>query len=78
MLLYPAHKSVECWSGARWGGMLSIRECTKGRYVIIPRIQICKVLEGMQDGEECYYTPNANMYNVGGDARCKMGRHAKH
>ena len=38
---------------ARWGGMHSIWECVKGRYVIIPRARICKVLEGMQDGEVC-------------------------
>ena len=30
--------------------MLSIRECRKGRYVIIPRTQICILLKGMQDG----------------------------
>ena len=30
--------------------MLSMRECKKGRYVIIPRTQICILLEGMQDG----------------------------
>ena len=56
--------------------MLSIRECIKGRYVIIPRIQICKVLERMQDGEVqhlgvyngdvCYYTSQTNMYSIGG------------
>ena len=53
MLLFPAHKYVKWWGGARGGGMLSIRECRKGRYVIIPCIQICKVLERMQDGEVC-------------------------
>ena len=36
--------------------MLSIRECIKGKYVIIPRTEICKVLEGMQDGEVCLST----------------------
>ena len=51
MLLYLARNYVKCWWGARWGGMLSIRECIEGRYVIIPRTQICKVLEGMQHGE---------------------------
>ena len=53
MLSYSAHKYVKCWKGARWGGMLSIRECRKGRYVIIPRTQICIVLEGMQDEDVC-------------------------
>ena len=53
MLLYPALKYVKCWRGAGWVGMLSIRECIQGRYVIIPRTQICKVLEGVQDGEVC-------------------------
>ena len=33
--------------------MPSIWECRKGRYVSIPRTQICIVLEGMQDGEVC-------------------------
>ena len=53
MLLYPAHKYVKCWRSARWGRMLSIRECIKGKYIIIPCTQICKVLEGMQDGDVC-------------------------
>ena len=38
---------------ATWGGMLSIRECIVGKYAIVPRTQICKVLEVMQDGEVC-------------------------
>ena len=65
--------------------MLSIRECIKGRYVIIPRIQICKVLEGMQDGEVCLALGSVGrrgmlLYSahkyVKGWRGCKMGMYA--
>ena len=53
MLLCPARNYVKCCRGAGWGGMRSMRERIEGRYVITPRTQICKVLEGMQDGDVC-------------------------
>ena len=53
-MLCTPHTNMYCVGGdARWGGMLSIRECIVGKYVIISRTQICKILEGMQDEEVC-------------------------
>ena len=51
---YTPHANMYSAGGdARWGCMLSIRERMQGKYVIIPRTQICIVLEGMQDGGVC-------------------------
>ena len=85
MLSYPARNYVKCCRGARWGGMRSIRECIEGSYVIIPRTQICKVLEGMQDGDVCLAFGSALrrgmlLYPAHKYVKCwrgcKMGRYA--
>ena len=53
-MLCTPHTNMYCVGGnARWGGMLSIRECIVGKYAIIPRTQIFKILEGVQDEEVC-------------------------
>ena len=53
-MIFTPHTNMYCVGGdARWGGMLSIRECIVGKYAIIPRTRTCKMLAGMQDGEVC-------------------------
>ena len=51
---HTPHTSMSSVGGdARGGRILSIRECIMGKYAIIPGPNICKVLEGMKDGEVC-------------------------